>query len=114
MQRPKPASQVHVAKVNEDNDPNPIHLVEVNKDNDSNPDSNLDIQNCFDAFSKDPPEKYINACEVINMSINSPPVEEEWFLDSGAFSHVIANSRLVSTIRNLCFMSGFRIFCDGF
>ena len=72
------------------------HLAEVTEDNYDQPHSLDDtfqhIQDCIDAFrEEDSPIEVINACVVAN-------VEEAWFLDSGASSHVTGNSHLLRDI----------------
>jgi hypothetical protein len=75
-----------------------VHLTEVIDEEDYLQDGTPDpvprhMQVCLDAFNddQDVPSEAINACVTTE-------VEEDWFLDSGASSHVTGNSQLLSHV----------------
>ena len=83
MQHSRCQHEVHITETNEEDEqvPNPDYLEEF--------DFTEDIQACMDAFV-DEPDKVVSACVT--------SIEESWFFNFGASSHVIANSTLHSNI----------------
>ena len=95
MQCTRPQQQVHLSEITNEEEP-------------AQEEDSQGMVDCIEAFQEDAndPIEVINACETEEI-INTCVTEDEWFLDSGASSHVTGNPKLLnhmssSTVLHIC------------